>query len=125
MGGTNNTEQERSNDALYLGRMDNGSSHIVFKLDTKVVVSVNRVVVIPTPQTIIDQVDQMGASESGRITIHGLNLNRADDDDNNSNASDESFVNNEEYQKEFTNNKIGDEGLATDETQEDHFLLLF
>ena len=48
VGGTNNTEQERSIDVLYLGWVENGSSHIVFKLDTKAVVLVNRVVVIPT-----------------------------------------------------------------------------
>ena len=41
VGGTNDTEQERSIDALYLGRTDNGSGCVVFKFDTKVVVSVN------------------------------------------------------------------------------------
>ena len=53
IGDTNDTDEERSIDALYLGRADNGSGHIVFKLDTKAVVSVNRVVLIPTPTTII------------------------------------------------------------------------
>ena len=57
VGGTNNIEQERSIDTLYLGRTDNRSDHIIFKLDTKVVVSVNRVVVIPTPQTIVDRIN--------------------------------------------------------------------
>ena len=99
MGGTNDTEKERSADALYLGRADNSSGHRIFKLDTKAAISVNRVVVIPTPQTVIDQVDQMGVSEKqpkgiqfmgldGKITIHHLDLNQADDDDNYSNASD-------------------------------------
>ena len=46
-------------DALYLGRAENGSDHIIFKLDTKAVVLVNRVVVIPTPKTIIDRVNEM------------------------------------------------------------------
>jgi hypothetical protein len=34
-GGSNITDQERSIDALYIGRADNGSGHIVFKLNTK------------------------------------------------------------------------------------------
>ena len=63
MVGTNNTEQERSIDALYLGRAENGNGHIVFKLDTRAVVSVNRVVVIPTLKTVIDRVNAMGISE--------------------------------------------------------------
>ena len=33
IGGTNDTETERPIDSLYLGRSDNGSGHIVFKLD--------------------------------------------------------------------------------------------
>ena len=61
----------------------------------------------------------------GKITIHDLDLNRADDNDNNSNASNESFINDKEYQKEFDNDKKGDEDLATNETQEDYFLLPF
>ena len=62
VGGTNETDKERSIDALYLGRADNGSGHVVFKLDTKAVVSVNRVVVIPTPTTIIDRINEMATS---------------------------------------------------------------
>ena len=46
VGATNNTETERSIDSLYLGRSDNSSGQSVFKLDTKAVMSVNRVVVI-------------------------------------------------------------------------------
>jgi hypothetical protein len=41
--GSNDTAEERSIDALYIGRADNGSGHIVFKLSTKQPVSVNRV----------------------------------------------------------------------------------
>ena len=110
MGGTNDTEQERLINTLYLGFTDNDSGHIVFKLDTKVVVSVNRVVVTPTPQTIINRVNQMGALEKqqdriqfmnmdGKVTIYDLDLNHADDDndnDKNSNAPDESFDHDEE-----------------------------
>ena len=57
VGGTNDTEQERSINTLYLGRTDNSSGCIVFKLNTKAVVSVNRVVAIPTQRTIINQVN--------------------------------------------------------------------
>ena len=115
-----------------MGHTDNGSGRIVFKLDTKAVVPVNKVVVISTPQTVIDQVDQVGASEKqsegiqltnmdGRVTIHDLDLNHVDDDDSNSNASDESFDYDKQYQKEFDNNANGDKDFATDEIQEDHF----
>ena len=110
MGGTIDTEQEKSINALYLGHTDNGSGHIVFKLDTKAVISVNRVVVIPTPRTIINQVNQMGASENqpegiqftdmnGKVTINILDLNCANDNDNNSNETEESFDHDKEYQK--------------------------
>ena len=57
----------------------------------------------------------------GKVTILGLDLNRADDDDNNSNVSNKSFVHDKKYQKEFDNDKKGCEDLATNETQEDHF----
>ena len=57
VGGTNDTEQERSINALYLGRTDNGRGHTAFKLDVKADDSINRVVVIPTPQTIINRVN--------------------------------------------------------------------
>lgn len=112
--GTNNREKERSINALYLGRADNGSGHRVFKLGTKVVVSVNRVMIILTPQTIMGWVDKMGVSEKqpegiqftgfdGKITIHDLDLNRADNDDDNSNTSDKGFVHDKGYQKGFDN----------------------
>ena len=63
VGGTNDTETERSIDSLYLGRSDNGSGHKVFKLDTKAVALVNRVVVIPTPASVTDRVNEMGTAE--------------------------------------------------------------
>ena len=63
VGGINDIEKERSIHALYLGHTDNDSGHIVFKLDTKAVVSVNRVMEIPTPQTIIDRINQIGLTE--------------------------------------------------------------
>jgi hypothetical protein len=49
-GGTNSTDIERSIDALYIGRADNGSGHSVFKLNKKQVVSVNRVTEISTSE---------------------------------------------------------------------------
>ena len=118
VGGTS-TDRERSIDTLYLGRTENGRGHIVFKLDTKAVVSVNRVVVISTPKTIIDRVNEMGTSEKqpggvqfinrdGRVSINDLNLNLDDDDDEESNASDESFDHNKEYQEEFEKKKRQD-----------------
>ena len=110
-----------------MGRADNGSGHVVFKLDTKAVVSVNRVVVIPTPATIIDRVNEMATSENqpdgvqftnqdGKITIKDLDLNMDDDDDDDSNASDESFVNDQEYQDEHDKEEeTRFDNLATDE----------
>ena len=83
VGGTNDKKQERLIDALYLGRADNGSGHSVFKLDTKSVVSVNKVVIIPTPQAVIDRINQIRVSEKqpegihfldkdGKVTIHDV-----------------------------------------------------
>ena len=96
---------------MYLGRSDNGSGHSVFKLDTNAVVSVNRVVVIPTPASVTARVNKMGIAEKqlvgvqildrdGRVTINDLDLNM-DNDDDNSNASDISFDHDKEYQNEF------------------------
>jgi hypothetical protein len=99
-GGTNSTDQERSVNSLYIGRADNGSGHVVFKLNTKQPVSVNRVTVIPTTEAIIKTVNDIGEGESqpegigfsdmhGRITLEDFAANNNDDDD--SNASDDNF----------------------------------
>ena len=100
-----------------------------------VLVSVNRVVVIPTPKTVIDRVNELGISEKqpeevqftnrdNRVSINDLNLNLDNNDDDNSNTSDESFDNNKEYQGDF--DKEGkDNNLATNEVQEDHLQLPF
>ena len=97
---------------------------------------VNRVVVIPTPASVTDRVNKMDTAEEQpkgiqfsnqdrRVTINDLDLN-IHDDDADSNASDKSFKHDEEYQKEFDNNKRnGDEDLNTDEIQEYHFNLPF
>ena len=104
----------------------------MFKLNTKAVVSVNRVEVIPTPTTIIDQVNAMGEAEhqpegihfsgiDGKITIHDLDLNTGDNDSD-SNASDDDFQPDDEYQKEFDDEaKLQGQGLVSDESQDDHF----
>jgi hypothetical protein len=111
-GGTNSTDMERSIDALYIGRADNGSGHMVFKLNTKQPVSVNRVTIIPTNEATIKTVDDIGEQESqpegiefsdmnGRITVHDFAEANADDDD--SNASDEDFKMDQEYEDEMDN----------------------
>ena len=98
VGGTNSTEEERTVDALYLGRSDNGSGHEVFKISTKEPISVNRVTVMPAPQDIIDLMNRMGEKEHqpdgiqfsdmhGNITILDLDENAGDDDSNASDAS--------------------------------------
>ncbi|OEU05741.1 hypothetical protein FRACYDRAFT_258465 [Fragilariopsis cylindrus CCMP1102] len=108
-GGTNSTDQERSIDALYIGRADNGSGHSVFKLSTKQVVSVNRVVIIPTSEATITAVNHIGSEEgqpeglefsdmNGKITLDDFAANDNNDDD--SNASDADFKMDEEYQDE-------------------------
>ena len=109
-GGTNSTDQERSIDALYIGRADNGSGHSVFKLSTKQVVSVNRVVIIPTSEATITAVNHIGNEEgqpeglefsdmNGKITLDDFAANDNNDDD--SNASDADFKMDEEYQDEL------------------------
>ena len=135
VGGTNNIEQERSINALYLGRAEDGSGHILFNLDTEVVVLVNRVVLIPNPQTVIDRVNEIGISKKqpegvqftnrdNRVSINDLDLNLDDNNNDNSNTFDDSFEHNKEYQEEF-DRKEKDNDLATNKVQEDHFPLPF
>jgi hypothetical protein len=99
-GGTNDTDQGRSIDALYIGRADNGSGHVVFKLNTKQPVSVNRVTIIPTSEANMKTVNDIGEQErqpegiefldlNGRITLQDFTNGCGDDDD--SNASDDDF----------------------------------
>lgn len=45
--GSNNAEKIGSIDDLYFGRDDNGSGHLVLKIDTRTIVSVNQVKAIP------------------------------------------------------------------------------
>jgi hypothetical protein len=110
-GGTNSTDQERSVGSLYIGCADNGSGHVVFKLNTKQPISVNRVTVIPTTEATIETVNNIGEQEDqpegiqfsdmhGRITLQDFAANDNDDD---SNASDDDFKMDEEYQDEVNN----------------------
>jgi hypothetical protein len=111
-GGSNSTDEERSADSLYIGRADNGSGHIVFKLNTKQPVSVNRVTPIPTTDVIINTVNNIGEQEKqpegiefsdmhGKITLQDFAEDIGNDDD--SNASDEDFKIDQEYQDEIEN----------------------
>jgi hypothetical protein len=106
-GGTNSTDQERSIDSLYIGRANNGSGHEEIKLNTKQLVSVNRVIVIPTSDATTKIVNDIGEQEkqpesiefsdmNGRITLQDFTENNNDDD---SNASDDDFVFDEEYKQ--------------------------
>jgi hypothetical protein len=96
---------------MYIGRADNGSGHVVFKLNTKQPVSVNRITPIPTTDAIIETVNNIGEQENqpegiefsdmnGRITLQDFAANENDDD---SNASDNDFKMDEEYQNEIDN----------------------
>ena len=103
-------EKERSVDVLYLGRNDNGSGHLVFKLDTKLVISINSFTMINTPTSVIDRINKMGEDEKqpdgvefmsdGVPQFKGLYLNSNDNDDD-SMASDDSFKPDKEYEEEF------------------------
>jgi hypothetical protein len=116
-GGTNSTGKERSVDSLYIGRADNGSGHVVFKLNTKQPVSVNRVTIIPTTEATIKTVNDIGEQEDqpegihfsdmhGRITLQDFAANDNDDD---SNATDDDFKMDEEYQDEVNEEIILEE----------------
>jgi hypothetical protein len=133
-GGTNDTGKERSIDSLYLGRADNGSGHEVYKLSTKQLVSVNRITSIPTTDDMINTVNNIAEQEAqpegiefsdmhGKITLQDFADNANDDD---SNASDEDFKLDEEYQDEIDNDNAldkeeGSVGNDDPDLQEDYF----
>jgi hypothetical protein len=133
-GGTNDTDKERSVDSLYIGRADNGSGHVVFKLNTKQPISVNRVTIIPTTEATIKTVNDIGEQENqpegiefsdmhGRITLQDFAANDNDDD---SNASDDDFKMDEEYQDEIDEEVVleeedGSVGNDDPDLQEDYF----
>ena len=109
-GGTNSIEKERSVDVLYLSRNDNRSSHLVFKLDTKLVISINSFTMINTPTSVINKINKMGEDEKqpdgiefmsdGVLLFKDLYQN-SDDNDDDSMASDDSFKPDKEYEEEF------------------------
>jgi hypothetical protein len=116
---------------LYIGRADNGSGHVVFKLSTKHRVPVNRVTAIKPTADHIKLVEDIAESKNqpeglefaninGRVTLDDF-IEGINDDD--SNASDDDFVHEEEYQKEFNEETRleKNEGLAVDEDQTDAF----
>jgi hypothetical protein len=131
--GSNDTAEERSIDALYIGRADNGSGHIVFKLSTKQPVSVNRVTVIPPTTDHIKFVNDMADAENqpegiefadinGKVTLDDF-IEGINDGDDDSNASDDDFEDDIEYQQEYNDEAAMelDEGLAVNEEQTDAF----
>jgi hypothetical protein len=133
-GGNNDTGKERSVDALYIGRADNGSGHVVFKLSTKQRLSVNRVTAITPTADHIKLVEDIAEAENqpeglefaninGKVTLDDFIDGINDDNNNDSNASDDDFVHDEEYQKEFNEETRleKNEGLAVDEDQADAF----
>jgi hypothetical protein len=133
-GGSNDTGQERSVDSLYIGRSDNGSGHEVFKLSTKQPISVNRVTIIPTNESTIKAVNDIGEQEAqpegiefsdinGRVTLQDF---ATEDNDEDSNASDEDFELDQEYDNEEMKEieLEEEEGIISNvdpDSQEDHF----
>ena len=131
VGGTNDTEVERTVDSLYIGANDNGSGHWVFKLDTKERVSVNRVTVIPMSEDFIQRINEMGKQDhqpaglqlpdgDGNLTILDFLTPESDDD---SHASDESYKYSDEASEADVplNVETTNEGLLDSELQRDHF----
>jgi hypothetical protein len=108
--------------------------HIVFKLNAKQPVSVNRITTIPTTEAIITTVNDIGEGENqpegiefsdmhGRITLADF---AANDNDDNSNASDDDFKMDEEYQDELKNDIVLEQregiiGNDDPDSQEDYF----
>ena len=100
-GWTSSTEKdkERTSDAIYIGRADNGKVHDVLKMATGQVTTVNKVNPIPINDDHIQRVNNMGAIDGqpdgiiltsfyGDITINDLDEHAGDDDNN---ASDQDF----------------------------------
>jgi hypothetical protein len=133
-GGTDITDQERYINSLYIGRADNGSGHVVFKLSTKQVVSVNRATPIPTSEANIQTVNDIGEQEQQPEGIHFSDLNgnitlqdfADNDNDEDSNASDDDLKIDEEYQEEMDAEVVLEEeesvvGNNNPDSQEDYF----
>jgi hypothetical protein len=107
---------------------------VVFKLNTKQPVSVNRVDIIPTTEAVINTVNNIGEQEEqpegiefsdmcGGITLQDFADN---DNDEDSNVSDDDFELDKEYQEEVDNEialeeEEGDVGNDDPDSQEDYF----
>jgi hypothetical protein len=124
-GGTSDTGKESSVNALYIGRADNGSGHVVFKLSTKQHVSVNRETVITPIADHIKFVNDMAEADNqpeglefadinGKVTLEDFMDGIGNDDD---------FVPDEQYQKEFNEETRleKNQGLTIDENHADAF----
>jgi hypothetical protein len=123
-GGNNDTGKERSVDALYIGRADNGSGHIVFKLSTKQPVSINRVTVITPTADHIKFVNDMAEAENQPEGLEFADINgKVTLEDFMDGINDDDFVHDKEYQKEFNEETRleKNEGLAIDENRADAF----
>ena len=89
LGGSNSVEEERTCNALYIGRSDsNKKGHLVFKLSTRQPISCNKVTEIPVTQDHINRVNEIGKKDhqpdslvitdaSGNTTI--LDIDTKDD----------------------------------------------
>jgi hypothetical protein len=118
---------------LYIGRADNGSGHTVFKVSTKQPVSVNRVTAVTPTADHTKFVNDMAESKNqpeglefvdtnGKVTLEDF-MDGIDDNEDDSNASDDDFVHDVEYQKEFNEETRleKNEGLAIDGNHADAF----
>lgn len=132
VGGTNDTDVERSIDGLYIGRSDNGSGHQVLKIKTMRVVSVNRVTEIPIPQEIINKINELGTKQKqsegitfqdmgGSTTLSELHLDM-DTGERDGNVSDDDYELTSDDDREIEQeNKYEEVGIDATETQGDHF----
>jgi len=65
LGGSNSVEEERTCDALYIGRSDSSKKgHLIFKLSTRQPISCNKVTPIPVTQDHIDWVNEIEKERS-------------------------------------------------------------
>ena len=115
IGGSSLTDKdkERTSDAIYIGRTNNGKGYNVLKMSTGQVVTVNKVTIIPINDDHIQRVNQMGALDRqcdgiiiinfyGDVTINDLDTEAGDDD---SNASDKDFKFGKAYQDNWDENQ--------------------
>ena len=138
---TNNVDEPRCVDGLYVGPNDNGTGDWVFKLDTKKVVSVKQTKEVPIPQSIIDSVEKMAEEEGqseglefldirGNTTINDLITEMHDgeqmSDDDMSDASDPDYEFDKKQHKEIVDSdereyQANEPIPEENETQQSHF----